>query len=284
MEILGLAIRGFLALALTVIGILMVSKLSFFGLGPAVRSVGGKKFGMIIGIILIIVSVGATVTYVKSAPWKGAGSNLLGSASLTDEEAVMSAGITGLSCVFNSAPSGLTTTYTADSAASGAYFVADPDSLSHYDAYVLHDNGTRVINGTVSCTRQGDVEKAGRMECYIKGDAFKSETSTTDSNTYYILATSASASKVAGFPWAQTAYINDGSVATTASDREKTNVVFTGGASAQAVETVGYSLTLPGATPWSYLNNLTSNDVHIFCNYGSGDQEVAKITVTKVSA
>lgn len=280
MEILGFAITGLLALIFTIVGVLLFTKINLFGLGPMIRSIGLGKYGKILGIVLVVFSIGGAIAYVSSMNVGG----IFKSASLTQDELASTSAITGLSCVFNSAPSSLSGTYTTDTAISGAYFDDDPNDLSHYNAYVLHNNGTRSLNGSITCTREGDVEQAGRMTCFVKADSFRSETSTTDSNTYYILATSASASKVTGFPWAQTAYLNDGSVATTASDREKTEVVFTGGSTAEAQEDLGYYVTLPGATAWSYLNNLTSNDVSFYCNWGAGDQKVARITVTKVSA
>ena len=98
------------------------------------------------------------------------------------------------------------------------------------------------------------------------------------------VATTASASKIAGFPWQQTIYLSDsGSTtvgATTASDREMTNLVFAGGSAPDATQSLGFLITLPGATPFSYLNNQSQGDVQIFCN----GAQVADLTITKVSA
>jgi hypothetical protein len=250
---------------------MMILKIKFLGIAPALNAALGK-FAIIVAILLLVVSFSGAYAY---------GSGLFGGVKLqTGSLEPVQAGLTGLSCVFNSAPSGLTSTYTTDTAVSGMSFVADPASLNHYKAYVLHNNGTRVINGTIVCTRTGDINQAVAVECYAKASSFRSETSTTDSNTYYWVATSASASKVTGFPWAQTIYLNSGAVATTASDREKTNLLFTGAGSAQVAQTLGFHITLPGATPFSYLDNQSSGDVQIFCN----GAEVADLTIVKVSA
>lgn len=168
----------------------------------------------------------------------------------------------------------------SQTAGTNVTFRADPNDLSHLYADVKYESGTASLNGTLSCTRSGDIEKALSTECYVKSGTFRNELSTTDSNTYYILATSNKASKVAGVPWAQTAYLSDGSVATTASDQELTQLVFTGGSSAQAKEALGFYMTLPGATVFGYLNNQTSNDVGIIC----GGSQVARLTVTHTAA
>jgi hypothetical protein len=276
MEIFGFAIAGLLALILAIVGVLMLTKINLFGLGPTVRSVGGKRFAVIIGIVLLVVSIGGAITYVKNLNV----GNLLQTGSLTTKELEAgTAGITGLSCVFATP-----TNVAPEVAVPGIKFRADPDDLSHYYADVQHVNGTASINGTLSCRRTGDVNLAGVAQCYAKADSFRSETSTSDANVYYIVATTASASKVAGMPWRQTIYLNDGAVATTASEAEETDLVFVGGSGAESQEDLGYYLTLPGATAWSYLNNQTSNDVHIYCNFGAGDEQVARLTITKVTS
>jgi hypothetical protein len=269
MEIFGFAIAGLLALVIAVIGVLMITKARFFGIGPMLNGIFGK-LSVIVAILLLVVSIGGAIAYVGTL----SGGKILQTGSLEPET---QPGLTGLSCVFNSAP---TEADNVPTAGIGITFVADPQKLNSYKAYVLHNNGTRSINGTVVCTRTGDINQAVAVSCYAKASSFRSETSTTDSNTYYWVATSASASKVAGFPWAQTIYLNSGAVATTSSDKEKTNLLFTGAGSAQVAQTLGFYVTLPGATPFSYLNNQTQGSVKIYCN----DAEVADLTLVKVSA
>lgn len=270
MSILGFSLVGIPALVIAIVALMMILKIKFLGIAPGLNGMLGK-FAIIVAILALVVSFSGAYAY---------GSGLIGGVHTASLDKETSPGITGLTCVFNSAPSALSATYTTDTAVSGVSFVADPASLNHYKAYVLYNNGTRSINGSVVCTRTGDINQAVAVPCYAKASSFRSETSTTDSNTYYWVATSASASKVAGFPWQQTIYLNSGAVATTASDREMTQLLFTGGASAQVTQTLGFYLTLPGDTPFSYLNNQSSGDVQIFCN----GAQVADLTITKVSA
>lgn len=275
MNILGFSIAGLLALVLLVVGLAMVTKWKLFGIGVMLRSAVGKKIAVILGIALIVISVGGAITYVKGFNL-GSG-NLLGTASLGEDELPSTSAITSLACVF-AVP-------TEHQPLDNLSFRADPSNLAHYYVDAKYDvDGDSSFNGTLSCKREGDIEKAGKAVCYAMADSFRSETSTSDSNTYYIVDTSASASKVTGFPWAQVIYLNDGAIATTSSDREKTDLVFTGGSSAESQEDLGYYITLPGNTIFGYLNNQTSNDINIYCNWGAGDQEVAKFTITKTTA
>lgn len=275
MEILGIAITGLLAFVLAFVAILKVTKLNLFGLGPAVRSMVPGKFGVILAILILFVAIGPAISFVKD---KAAG---LGTGSIIGEEQPNTLpGITGLTCVFNSAPSGVTGTYLTDTAASGLYTDDDPNDLSHYTVYVLHNNGTRTINGTVSCTRTGDINSAASAKCWAVADTFRSQTSTTDSNTYTWVLTNAVKSKISGVPWQQDIHLNDGSAGSASTDAEETYLAFNGGSSAEQQEDLGYFFTLPGATPWSYLNNQSAGDVKIYCD----GAQVARITVQKVSA
>jgi len=191
-------------------------------------------------------------------------------ASLSSDD--VSSGFAGeISCSFASAPTEVDTT-------TNITFRADPNDVNHYYADVKYDSGAASINGTLYCQdSRDDLSKGVKHDCFIKADSFRNEVSTTDSNTYYILATSASASKVSGFPWAQTAYLNDGSVATTSSPKERVDLVF---AQDESQEDLGYYLTLPGTTVFGYLNNQTSNDVSFICD----GKEVGVLTITKTTA
>jgi hypothetical protein len=167
-----------------------------------------------------------------------------------------------------------------DAGVAGAVATVDTSDLSHYYYYTKATNGSVSLNGTISCDRTGDIDKAYATNCWIVSDSFRSESSTTDSNTYYTIATSSTKSKVPGFPWAQTAYLQSGAVATTASDQEVTQIVFTGGSGAIATQQLGYYFTLPGQTAFNYLNNQTSKDVNIYCD---GNQKVGRITIQKIA-
>lgn len=158
---------------------------------------------------------------------------------------------------------------------------ADTSKLNHYYVDVKEDSGAGSVNATLSCPRITDNIRLGQSSvCYAKADSFRSETSTTDSNTYYIVATSSSASKIAGFPWSQTIYLKSGAVATTSDVKEKTELIW---AQDAARQTLGVYATLPGATAFGYMNNQTSKDINIYCESQGSDKIVGTLTVTKVA-
>jgi hypothetical protein len=163
----------------------------------------------------------------------------------------------------------------------GVTFRSDPNSVDHQYADVLYTNGTASINGTIKLTRQSsDITPDLSYTCYAKADSFRSQTSTTDSNTYYIVATSATKSLVSGVPWQQTIYLADkgttNSAAATTDAKEQTSFDLAQGKSSGYL---GYYVTLPGATVFGYLDNQTSNDVRFYC----GNQQVGDLTITKVA-
>lgn len=161
----------------------------------------------------------------------------------------------------------LSTLSTAGAGGTGISTRTDPSNLQHYYIDVPTSNSSASLNGTLSCPLLDDsVSTARSTKCYITSSSFRSQVSTTDSNTYYIIATTASSSKVNGYPWAQTAYLNDGSVATTSSNQEATTVAFAEGT---AIRLVGYYFTLPG-TAFATLNNQTQNDISLYCGAGLG--------------
>jgi hypothetical protein len=174
--------------------------------------------------------------------------------------------------------------------AANASWVTDTADLSHLTLTLNNatDLGSRSVNGTITCYKKGDIEKAYQVNCAFKGGAFRNQVSTTDANQYYMVATSASASRVPSLsPWLQTAYINSGAIATTSSSQEYSPLVFAGAASTspEASKTIGFYFTLPSATQIKYLNNQNSVDDSIVCdtnNDGTYDQTVGRITVTKI--
>ena len=91
------------------------------------------------------------------------------------------------------------------------------------------------------------------------------------------MAVSTTKSKVPELVYSQTAYINDGAVATTSSDKEKTKLVF---AQDEAQEDLGFYLTLITEANSANINNQTAHDVEIICN----GQQVGRLTVTKTTA
>jgi len=267
-------ILGISTAVLAVIG-LFVGLIGLFGkgsLGQTVRGflqaipVGNAKLWSIIIIIAGLAggALGTTMAYVG-----GLGS----SASLGGSDKSSNV-VSAMSCEL------VTPTETVP-LTQNITFRADPTDKKHYYADVKHDNGASSINGTLFCKdNRQDISKGAVHDVYVKSGAFKNEVSTTDSNTYYILATSASASKVPGFSWQQTAYISDSGSsntgATTSSPSERSDIVF---AQDETTQYVGYYLTLPGATAFGYLNNKSSVDV----KFVADGNTVATLTITKTT-
>jgi hypothetical protein len=235
--------------------------------------VGSPKLWAIIGFIFFGLVAGGL-----SYGWAAvSGSSLFGTASIVDQQTSVPA-TTLSNCYF------ATYSMSAGAAHGNTTFSVDTANRAHLYVAVKNtsDAPSASINGTLKCSRSGDIDKAAQVTCIVKSHSFKSLTSTTDSNTYYILATSTQASVVPGYTWAQTAYLNDGSIATTSSNQEQSTIVFPGAGSAAADRSIGFYLTLPGATVFNYLTtaNSATVDVDIQCN----GVNVGTLTVSKVAA
>jgi hypothetical protein len=183
-----------------------------------------------------------------------------------------------LTCQFVSAPTAYN--YTAG-CASATTFRSDPTKLNNYYVDVPFMCGTDYLNGTLLCMdNRADVSKGVSHTCYAKADAYRSQTSTTDANTYFIVATGTTASQVSGLTWAQNIYLADSSgtatVATIASAKEKTPIMF---AQDEVQNYLGFAMNLTGSTNFGYLNNQSTNQVHFICD----GQEVSTLTITKLA-
>lgn len=270
---LGMAISGLVAFIFLLVGVIgLVGKKS---LGGSVRSVlgmipiGNPKLWA--AILLIFGFAFGGLTYGLSAGqslFSGVG---LGTASGLTGSDVKGVSAATVDCTF----SGVSATTAAGVA--NISIRSDPNNLKVKYADVKESGGSYSIAGNLSCNRiTNDIRQGQQVGCQIVGDTFRSETSTTDSNTYYIVATSTSASKIKGLSWAQTAYLQDNAGASTTSDQEITKLTF---AQDEVNQKLGFLFTLPGNTPFGYLNNQSSNNVVISC----GDQTVGTIVVTKVA-
>lgn len=265
--LIGLLIGILAVMALVGKGSLGKSVRGFLGMIPF----GSPKLWAAILIVLVVIGGGFGYgwTYIK-----GLSAGTLGTATLTGATTTAAGYTPDITCEI--AQKSVTPT----GYGSNVTFRADPTNLQHYYVDVKEVGGPANLNGTLTCKRSAaDIDKAGAINCYVKGDSFRSETSTTDSNVYYILATSASASKVPGMLWSQTAYLNNGGVATTASDKEQTTLTYAGGASASASQTLGYYFTLPGTAIYDYVANQTSHDITLYC----GGQPKFRWTISKVA-
>lgn len=273
-SILGVTISGLVALVLLLIGIF-----GLFGkrtIGSTVRSVlgmiplGNPKLWSAIILILGLAGGGLAFGwgYVSSM-----GSGIGTATGLGGEDVALQNA--NLECEFSVLSSASPTTINVSDSLTTALDSAD---RSHYTIYLKNftNVGAGSMNGTLTCTSaRVNIRQGTFADCSIQSDSFKSFTSTTDSNTYYILATSTQKSKVPGYTWQQTAYLNNDAVATATSDQEETKFVF---AQDEVSQTLGFYFTLPGDTTFNYLRADTDpQDVRIVCD----GQTVAKMTIVK---
>jgi hypothetical protein len=191
-----------------------------------------------------------------------------------------------LSCYLGT-PTGATASMNA---AANTSFVADPNDRTHYTITLNNatNDGSGSINGTVTCNVNNPSQFAGAVNCAVFSGSFKNAGSTSDQNLYYILATSSTKSLVSGMNYQQTAYLKDGSVATTSDNQEVIPLAIANGKSTPTVQKiVGYYLTLTTAAQLNYITNQNSVDSYIKCDTrGSGayDTTIARLTFTKVSS
>jgi hypothetical protein len=272
-EIAGIVISGGVALTLLLAG--LFGLLSKGSIGQSVRSVfamipiGNPKLWSAIILVIGLIAGGFGFG-------QGLVSGLFGMgtvASITSENAVNVGGPQLANCQIT------TISTTAATTGGNTTLRADPNDLTHYyiDLKNTTNAGAASINGTITCDRVIDNIRIGQTaSCQIVSDSFRSQTSTTDANTYYFVATSTSKSAISGFPWAQTAYLNDGAVATTSSRREVTPYTF---AQDTVSKSLGFYFTLPGATTMNYLNDNNGGDITVSCD----GNKVAKFTITKLS-
>lgn len=134
-------------------------------------------------------------------------------------------------------------------------------------------------NVTFTCTREGAVDKAGSVLVVVKGDEFRSETSTTDSALYNILTTSSNPSSVWTGKYRQTVYAESGGVATSSDTQEYVYLTFAEGVK-QA--TLGIFGTIDD-TSFGNLNNYTIKDITISQRVGGSDSYLGTIAVNKLS-
>ena len=267
---------AFLGIASTTFGaiFLVLGVLALF-LKPVKESFGVIPFGnpKLWTVIFIVAGLALGGVGVVAGAFSGG----VSTASLTGPTATTGTIATSLvSCQMN-AP-----TVVGGVANGNVTFRSDPNTLKHYYADVPFADGAISLNGTMFCTSdRADISKGESYDCYAKADSFRSQTSTTDSNTYYIVATSTAASQVAGVPWQQTIYLadsgNSNTAATTSSPAERTSLTF---AQDEKTQYLGYYATLPGATVFGYLNNQTSENINFLCN----NNQVGQLTITKTTA
>lgn len=161
---------------------------------------------------------------------------------------------------------------------------ADVNNRQHYFVDVFNDTSDEdifdgQINGTITCTRSGSLVEGAGITCHIEGDSFKSRTSTTDDNVYYLFTTGTTKSKIDNSVWEQGTYIADNSVATTSSTKEQMIISFDDN---EGVEEIGFLGTLGGNTNLNFLDTQDSLDMRVVC--GEDKATAYTITFTKKSA
>lgn len=267
-NILGFTIGGVLALSLLIIG--LIGLFAKRTLGQTIRGVlgvipiGSPKLWSAIILVIGIMAGGWAVgmSYVQSGV--STASLGIGDSDVSSVEPAM------LDCKFSTygvTPIDRNESLSLDSSDNSHLLIILPNGTASGDAS---------INGTLSCdSDRANIRQGSVANCEYRVSGFRSKVSTTDSNTYYIVATSTSASAISGYPWQLTAYLNDNAVATTSSDQEKTKLVF---AQDEASQDLGFYFTLSGDTVLNYLReDIDPQDVSIVCD----GVEQARITITK---
>jgi len=284
MEIFGLAISATIAAVFLIVGVLGLTKGS---IGQAIKGmfsaipIGNPKLWAVIFVALGLIAggIGGTVSLFKSAT----GSISTGSLTSSEVEQSVQTGV-NMDCRIASV------TATTAAVVGNVSMVSDVSDLKHYTIALTNSTnaGAGSVNGTIICTRAGSIDRAASAKCEFKAGSFRNRGSTSDTATYYMVDTSASASYVSGFPYLQTAYLKSGGVAASTDTQEKIDLIFAGGGSTtpQAQQTLGFNFKLPSATQLGYLNDQDSVDNGIYCDTtgsGTADTLVARLTVTKVA-
>lgn len=282
LEILGITIAGLGAFVLIIVGLLLFTKINLFGIGPAVRSLGSFLGGlrMVVGIALVLIGfMAGGVAYATSGLTNLGQGVSTGSIIGQDSQPDVTAAAHEVTCKWTKI-NGVEATINSTAAS----FTLDSNDNTHYNAYLKNFTsvGGNAINGTLSCTSsRKNIKDGAASTCHVESSSYKSYTSTTDSNTYYILETSTTKSLVPGYPWQQVAYLKDSgtgtSEATTTDDQEKTTLVF---AQDEVQQYLGLRFDLVGDTQFNYLRaNTDPQEVRVICD----GKKVAYVTIVKQS-
>ncbi|MFA5652333.1 MAG: hypothetical protein WC933_03130 [Candidatus Paceibacterota bacterium] len=275
-QFLGIAVSGLVALVLLLVGFLSLTKM-----GAGLRGltswipIGNYKLWAIV-LIIFGFSFGGLAYGISSAQGLFSGaSTASGLGSGSDDSGLVSA-LSLSDCQIATIGAATSTVY------GNITFRADPNDNTHYfvDLTNVTNSGAGSLNGTITCSRDTqDIRQGQAVDCYVKAGTFTNKQSSTDPALYRMVALSAGASKVDGIPsgFKQTAYLQSAAIATTSSPSEKTKYTFAQDTTSQ---TLGFYITLPGATNVNYLNVQDSVDNVIVC----GDKTVAKLTITKLAA
>lgn len=186
--------------------------------------------------------------------------------------------MSNLDCKFVDAVSGATAVSTGNTSISS--YSADSYDEAHYTAYL--SNGTNMgvgyLVGNLTCERSGNYDREEAFDCWVECDTYRSDTSTTDTNTYTICETTNKVSYVDGLDDRQTAYIEDNAGAETTSSVERKKIVFADG---DAEQKIGFQFKLSGNTNFNYLladtEGGTAPSVRVFCE----NKQQGYVTIVK---
>lgn len=223
---------------------------------------------MILAIIGIVAGGGSAIV--------GYATGVMGTASILPQ-AQQATDMSNLDCRIATV-AGMTASTTGNS--TDASYSADTVDETHYTAYLRNVTamGSGTITANLSCERDGNFDKEEAFECWIEGDSFKSDVSTSDMNSYFIIATSNQQSYVEGFPYRQTAYINDNAQATSSTSQERKMIVFSDGDAEQTISTL---ITLPGDTALNYLKSDTEGGATPSFRVKCNGEQVGYVTIVK---
>lgn len=135
------------------------------------------------------------------------------------------------------------------------------------------------INVNFTCYREGATSEDGASLMIVKGEEFRSETSTSDTNTYNVLETSTRQSQIiSGQGYTQTIYLADNEQASTSSTKEFEYLTFGEGEKALTLSLYGEI----DETNFGYLNDYTMKDVTVYNRLNGADKVVARIVINKL--
>ena len=138
------------------------------------------------------------------------------------------------------------------------------------------------INGTFQCYRKGDLGEDGGATIVARAEGFRSETSTTDTGTYEILATSTTPSKTWEGEYTQSIHLADGAYASTSSGKERADLTF---GEAEKVVSLGFWPVLDTTAWQTHMTNSTTKSVKFYQRMLDGtEKQVAQVNFLKSTA
>jgi hypothetical protein len=258
---------AFILLAIGVLALFTRFGKSIVGMIP----IGNPRLWSVLFIVAGLVFGG--ITY-GTGLWSSATSGISTGSLISDEvqAAAVSSALIGR-CDYSASTAGLTGNTTVRASTNENNVVYYDIDKSEYGVY----SGTagNNISSSFTCIREGSAQEAESYELVVKCDEYRSETSTTDTATYNLVTTSSTPSSIWTGKYVQTAYINDGSVATTSSTQEYGFVNYAAGEKSSTV----FVYAEPDNKSVFSLNTGTNKACHFYQRTADGDREIFKTVV-----